>query len=624
MSHKKKSVWLGFVVVIFFLSVALSLWGLMATGKSFLDACYFTLQLIPINGSFGDGPKVWQLELSRFILPSIGAYAALKGMLLLAGRHIGVLKVKFSAKNHYVICGLGDRGIALARDLLSSRDKNNLVVVIDINPSNKHVNTLIDLGGIFIEGNAQESSTLAQAAVHKSSHLILLTDKDATNLRILQVVKLIVEKNKNNRSICCHTHIANKENNTLFDDGGDFFPPMQNNINYSVFNVFENSAVALFQENTLGSNIDKLTANTENVNLLIDGFGRLGEAVLVEAMQLGHFCNQIPIAITVIDKNSVSAEKYFLHKYREVKNHIGDNGLKLWGLKFVSSVEDAGLLGAYTDILSCHDDEDDALVAINSLWERWQVENMHRNTRFFLNSPDRPSTSNANIHTFANYAYSCSKRIIIDKDLEVMARFSHEEYSKIKLKDNDPALSILVKNKSLSLNDALAKHDRAVDQAQKLSWQNLSLLKQAANLVEKRHYGVKLQSLGLKISGRIHVEVLKSISTKDFPWYGDLEASYEPNIIRICLNLIKVSEDELINKVHNLAISEHNRWNAFYILNNFRYGEKNERKKSHDCLLSWCELKKMRPDTLKYDYRNIYQIAAVLKLVDLTVCLAEN
>ena len=66
-----------------------------------------------------------------------------------------------------------------------------------------------------------------------------------------------------------------------------------------------------------------------------------------------------------------------------------------------------------------------------------------------------------------------------------------------------------------------------------------------------------------------------------------------------------------------MAKAEHNRWNAFHILNNWRYGSsKNERLKTHDCLLSWENLEKFRPDTIKYDYKNIYDLAEYITCSD--------
>lgn len=62
-----------------------------------------------------------------------------------------------------------------------------------------------------------------------------------------------------------------------------------------------------------------------------------------------------------------------------------------------------------------------------------------------------------------------------------------------------------------------------------------------------------------------------------------------------------VKERGLSDKEEREAL-EHRRWCLFMILNGYCYGqEKNELLKTHDCLSTWENLKKERPDTLEYD-----------------------
>jgi len=75
-----------------------------------------------------------------------------------------------------------------------------------------------------------------------------------------------------------------------------------------------------------------------------------------------------------------------------------------------------------------------------------------------------------------------------------------------------------------------------------------------------------------------------------------------------------LSKGELVTRIDALAKAEHKRWNAYHVLNNFRYGSrKDERLRTHDCLLNDEELATKRGDTIKYDYQNIYQIWDVLR-----------
>ncbi len=605
----------GWMVItgLFLVSLVLGIWGLVESGKRFLDACYLTLQLITLNAGLEDGPKVWQLETARFLLPGIGAYVALKGIWLLAEQRLSVLKLEFRAKDHYVICGLGDRGMALARDLLTTATSETRITVaaVDIDPNNPNIRSFMDLGGIFLEGDAREIATLEQAAIQRAAHLVLMTDNDATNLRILKVVKSMLDDMKSPaledsmpQVLKCHTHISNRENRALFDDGGEFFPPIRARLEFSVFNVFENAAIELFQTHTLGANADTVTLGAPPVKVLIVGLGRIGEAVLLEAMQLGHFCNEERIDLIVLDGDTDKVQQNFFQRYREVTKHLGEEGLKLWNLRFIDALADVGPLGLYTDIFACHDDEDMALTCINNLWERWQGEEQQRPTRFFFHTHFRESELITGIKPFGNYAQACSAENVIGMNLEVAAKHSHEEYAAKKLQDNDSSLYAKVV-KGLALEEALRQHDLNAVQSQKLSWRSLSLLKQGSNFTEKRHNKIRLQALGIDANIKIPVE-LSSIEPTDYPWLtNDLpEAKL---LLSLALSSNGQTKVGLIQRIHGLAKAEHNRWNAFHVLNNYRYGPKDERKRTHDCLLNWIDLTSKKFETLKYDYENIYK-----------------
>lgn len=601
------------------IGMVLGVWGLVESGKRFLDACYLTMQLITLNAGLEDGEKPWQLEIARFLLPGIGAYVVLEGIFLLAGRHLSVLKLEFHTKDHYVICGLGDRGMALARDLLKGdkHERSRTVAAIDIDPSNLHAMLFIEMGGVFLEGDAREPSILKQAHIQRAAHLILLTGTDATNLCVLrQVVKLTKGKRTESRaSSCvlkCHTHLTSRENRALFDAGGELFPPIRDSIEMHVFNVYENAAVALFQEHILGANTDTVTPGAAPVNVLIAGFGRMGEAVLLEAMQLGHFCNHVPLSLTVFDDDAQSAERHFFKRYREVPEHLGDKGLKLWNLRFVDTLgpDAAGRLGHYSDILACHDDEDVALTCINNLRERWQCEEDRLSTRFFLYSSCGQASSISVIHPFGDFRQVCRSENVFHSTSERMAKASHEMYAWKRLKDCHASVGSDSQSEA-----ALAEHDRSGPPSEELSWNSLSLLKQDSNRTEKRHYGIKLHALGLRISSEQNEAPDSSpIYSGDFPWLLDFNFQYAPLLLASSLSSTHLNTKELIDRIHQLARAEHSRWNAFHVLNNYHYGNKDECKRSHDCMLFWAELSATRPEVLKWDYKNIYQMADVLRL----------
>lgn len=606
------------LVPVFFLSVIWGVWGLLETGKKdFLDACYLTLQLITLNAGLEDGPKPWKLEIARFALPAITSYAVLRGFFILAGQNLASLKLRLLVRDHYIICGLNDQSMALAKDLLKQAHS---VAVVDSNPNNPNIIGLRQVKGIFLEGDATKPETLKLAQLSKASHLILLTGTDVDNFSALQSAISVIGSTKH--ALKCHVHVTNMENQTLFEEKGVFFPPIrENGIEISLFNVFENIAIALFHRHPLGERRDTLTAAADSVNILLTGFGTLGEAVLVEIMQMAHFGNQKPARIVVLDDDASAAKSKFFHRYREVKKHINGAGLKLWNLEFIDDMERAGALHRYAEILACHDQPDQAMICINELWDRWQGEEGEAQTRFFLNSPGEGMVANKEIFPFGELAEACSANIVIAKEQERLAKQSHNEYNRAKLGDqgNRPDLSARVQAGAMTLDEALKQHDAEAQQSQKLVWQSLSLLKQGANFTEKRHYNTKLMALGLKME-----DLFSSVPGPEHPALADLPrldeihksgAKLEHATALMAKALENgLSKGELITRIDALAKAEHRRWNAYHVLNNFRYGyRKDERLRTHDCLLNDEELATKRSDTIKYDYQNIYQIWDVLR-----------
>lgn len=617
---------------LFLICLVFGVWGLVETGKRFLDACYLTMQMITLNVGFDDGEKTWKVEMARFVLPMIVGYTALAAIWILAQQHISTFRLRLFVNDHFVICGLGDRGMALARDLIA---KKLQLVAIEIDPNNSNRKAFSELGGILIEGDAREASTLQDAKIGSASKLVLLTNSDVTNLNVFSQALLIQGSAINKKPVkdqTIHVHLASRENRALFDVNGIFFPPKQRKgLEIGIFNVHENAAIELFQDNVLGANVDTVTPKAAPVSLLIVGFGCMGEAVLVEAMQLGHFCNREPISITVVVKDAAAAQQRFLQNYREVSNHLGEKGLKLWNLSFIQTIDQVGPLSGYSDIISCDDDEDIALVNISELWDRWQCEERPLpSTRFFQYSPNGRDISNTGVIAFGEFDRSCNSNHVIARQHDVMGKAKSDMYAKTVIeqtlkKDSklkiDPKL--LARARDMHCwEDVFMQYDAQTDppipQDKKLTWKNMSLHKRASNLTELRHYGIKLHALGLNLRIDSKSEIDATGVRGIYPYLKEFP-DIEPvalELIRHSLIATQLSEDALMERIHLIATAEHNRWNAFHVLNNFRYDPKpkNEVKRTHDCLLRWEELIAKKPDVLKYDYQNVYQMLGILRL----------
>jgi len=113
-------------------------------GKSsdVLDLIFKSCQLFVLQISV-DPPMPWQLNTARVLAPLVAAYTALQALAELFAAQIQSLRLRFRC-GHVVICGLGRKGLILARGFL---ERGRTVVVIEQDAENDLVRQCRDLGG---------------------------------------------------------------------------------------------------------------------------------------------------------------------------------------------------------------------------------------------------------------------------------------------------------------------------------------------------------------------------------------------------------------------------------------------------------------------------------------------
>jgi len=105
-----------------------------AQGESLspLDRLYLTLQLIALNSGAVSGSVSWELEVARWLIPVLAAYAVIRGLALLFRERVQLARLRF-IRDHVVICGLSRKGFLLARDF---RKGGKQVVIVEQDEDN--------------------------------------------------------------------------------------------------------------------------------------------------------------------------------------------------------------------------------------------------------------------------------------------------------------------------------------------------------------------------------------------------------------------------------------------------------------------------------------------------------
>lgn len=601
-------------------ALILGLWGYSAAnppveGQSellrWLDNVYRTIRLLLMEGDPSDSVSpFWSLAIAR-----LAATTAIFGALIwIFYRHWRTSWRTFLARriyqSHYVICGLGERGFALACDLLS---KGNSVVVVDRDPEPVHLDALMDRGGAFVHGDATEIGTLERAGVRRAAHMITLTDNDAVNIGALTAAKSI----DRHVPLHVHLHLVDRESRTLFEESGPFSVRALrgNKVVVWVFDIYGLAAAELLEKIEFGKGLDTVNEDAVPVSVLVCGSGRIAEAVLVEFLQQGHFCNAKPMRVVVLNDQPEATKERFFGRYREVANHCNGHGLKLWDLSFFKYYSPEIRIVDFHYVVSADERPGESLTAVLSMMERARVENADTNRPyspvFAYYAAERNSLPTPSLVGFGHMAQLCRSDAIIDDVAEAVGRRSHLAYAQLELSAKLPASR---KNETRDIVSQLREHDDAThDQNAWLTWEQLPLYKRRSNLAEARHARIKLFSLGID---RKSLDVARSVTDESLlacaPYIDELDEfrASALRLIHAALDAQGVTHKDVALRLAALAETEHRRWNAFHVLDNWRYGDaKSETLRTHNCLLDWSGLNQKRSEVIRYDYKSVYQIA---------------
>ncbi len=623
--HTTNSNYVGIIILVCLVSftLVLGVYGFSAIYQTkdegsftlitkWFDVLYETLKLFSLSSSPDDDvTKHWAISIARFTAACSVFFSIAFAAVLAAGNWFKANVMARFYHEHCIICGLNEQSSFLIDDLL--RRKHHVIVIED-----DHTNPLIaeykQTAATLILGDANKIDVLLKASLLKAKQLVTMTNCDLNNLDIL---KTVVES-EYSPQLECYIGIDNVMSYKLFEPGAFYsienIKRQSSGLLINMFNLNELVAIELVQSMHLGKKIDTVSENAKPVQILIIGFDQIGEAILRELLLLSHFANQVKVEITIMSDEPTD----FFESHHQVHANANGNGLDLWDIHFVSSSHNPENPSDFNHIIACNKNENHALKDILRIYDLCTVKQLREidsTTSFHYYNKLDHDIQHQQIRSFGAIRKNASFDQLIDSSKEALAKRSHEMYAKTKLglESEDPRAIVM----------ALEKHDQQESNPNAwLNWVNQPLFKRRSNFTEKRHIPMKLLAFGGEMPNKIITELneeFENDSSCDFlPFFkefDDLDKQLIGNWIRYIKQELKLDEAEITSRFHGLARAEHNRWNAFHVVNNWRYGEqKNEALKTHDCLLNWKDLEEKRADTIKYDYKNVYHIPESLAL----------
>jgi len=642
--------------------------------SGFLKSAYQTLALLLGNYDFKATNIVSKCSLYIAIVFTLFFYCSV--FIKLLGKKLRTwFFLKFFAKNHIVICGAGDMGYALAKDILNKHQDKKLLVV-DINPTNDNVNSICTLGGYAISGNAIDKDVLNKLNITKAEKIILMTGKDISNLEILDAItKVIPEADKNDpdNKKNVYIHLESKENyeilqsikekendkvsliktrkdisnSEILDAITKVIPEADKNdpdnkknvyihlkssmINIRAFSVYDNAAQTLFMKHPIGENVD--TIDNGSVNLAIVGFDAAGLSVLYRALALGHFFNGKPLNVTIFDNNHEKKRAEFLKLY---PISLKASGIINWNIDFK---DDGRLFNKdgienFNQIIFCKTNVQASLTDIARIIKNQSAHLENKQFFIFIDKHDGikgiandikiDSKNKVDIIPFGNFSQICSYDVVVNEIYDKMAIRADQRYNEL----HNPGTKYETK------------------------WNTLSPFLQDSNRMQVEHLPIKLKAINKLLSKNKFLEYLEYDEAKEKArnrWF-DLMLN-DQNVSDINeINLWDKTEGAKIegakilatyislDDIEKLAKMEKHRWNAFHILNGWttlpkpegqNYPDrKDNNKKEHALLIGWDELEEAskyivedgkKPHNYKSD-----DVETVMRAYDMIVSAFED
>jgi hypothetical protein len=572
------------------------------------DILYSTIKLFSlISSPAEEAIKHWAISAARLSAVCSVFFSLAFATFFAAGSWIKSNILVSFYKDHYIVFGLNTESSFLINDLIKRKEK---VVVVEGDHNNPLLLQFKKQRATLIIGDGSSLKVQLKASILNAKAIVTMSGCDLHNLAIL---KTIIEA-PHKPHLHCHIAIDNVMSYKLFEPGAYYsiknIKKRSPGLLINIFDLNELIAINLVQSMNLGGNTDTTSDSSEPVSILISGFGVVGEAVLRELLLLTHFCNHKKTKIVIV----TSEENDFFISHHQVLQHCNGRGFDLWDIEFVSSEDNITQHSNFNHIIACDEDENVALKNILRLYDLCTLQQMREkdlSTTFHYYNAFKHDIEHEQIQTFGALEKISSYSQILNSQNEKLAQTSHNLYAKAELGLTDiPANDI---------SKQLEEYDQTISDSNNwLHWFNQPLFKRRSNFTEKRHFPMKLLALGGAIPDSVITKKSASSSqlTNILPFiddFNDLDTRILKNWVQYIKEQTGLNDLQLKQRMTELARTEHDRWNAYHIVNNWRYGSnKDEGLKTHDCLLTWEDLSEKRPDTIKYDYKNIYHIAQSL------------
>ena len=474
----------------------------------------------------------------------------------------------FNSKIDILVIGLGKYGYNFFK---ANKDKK--IFFLTDNIDSNYAKRVINEGVLVYDIN--ELSKLAP----KAKEIYLLEDEDLKNIEILKKIDSNTAK--------IYIHIKNRE----FEM---FFSPIfekNNPLNIKTFNIYRNSILDFFDKYKLEGNIN-IIQKDKKVKILLVGWSDIIKEALWYVLNIGHFYNEEPIEVVILVDEVDLIEQEIEFLYPRLKEY---------------NVPDNDLEHQYWDV---------KVIDLQTYYKDYFISNKFNFTNALIGFDDNKRSIKTAIK-FMDLHYEDLKDSLI-------SIYSEEfRFEKRRIKSFGILKDVLcidkIKNEKLDImGKKLADIYKQIKDSTKQiedPWLE-TIFNYHSNIfssiynqtINKRTYQKLCKSKEDNIDINKIKEKYENIFTKHNIDNKTFLVEEFNCFVKVISKINADTTDEKLKIFEKLIKLEHTRWNAYHILNGFRYDkEKNKSAKKHNCLITWERIKQEKSDTIIYDIENILE-----------------
>jgi voltage-gated potassium channel Kch len=303
------------IISLSFVTLALGIWGVreQQADATWSSCLYQAIQLFSLNYSGDSNGVPTSLDIARFLAPLVAGIIIASFFAFFKNVKDWFNDVVFLRRfrTHHVICGLGEKGLAIAKDLLGHGKK---ILIIEKNPDLPSLSEIQNLGATIVIGDACEKHVLEKARVHLAECMICAAGEDDTNLGMALVAARILSRtSRKNSPLSILVHVSDIAYRDVLQRNHTLELKTQPQHQIRVVNIHHNIARLIFKLYPL--EVD----NEENLrfrpHLIIPQLDGLALALILQAARICHYPDLQKATIHLVSKNAEAERSRILALY---------------------------------------------------------------------------------------------------------------------------------------------------------------------------------------------------------------------------------------------------------------------------------------------------------------------